>query len=76
MYNAELRQYQRECLYVLQVRMPTAEELEAVDIDGIMEELAGNGDMELLTTYIMAASSVTAAVSQEGIPRLSLSFIA
>lgn len=49
--------------------MPTAEELEAVDIDAIMEELAGTGNTQLLTTYILAASSVTNEVSLFGVCR-------
>lgn len=50
----------------LQVRMPTAKELEALDTDNIMEELAGSGNTQLLNTYILAASSITAAVSVQG----------
>lgn len=43
----------------LEVRMPTTEELKAVDIDAILEELAGTGNTQLLNTYILAASYVT-----------------
>ncbi|MPC50673.1 hypothetical protein E2C01_044502 [Portunus trituberculatus] len=44
------------------VRMPNEDELNSVDIDNIMEALAGSGNTELLTTFILAASSVTANI--------------
>ena len=47
----------------LQVIMPTEQDVEAANIDKILEDLAGSGNTELLTTYILASSSVTASVS-------------
>lgn len=45
------------------MRVPTEDEIEATDIDSIMEALASSGNTGLLTTFILAASSVTAVVS-------------